>query len=75
MDSLHLRREKLLYSFGKKCLILDQTKELFPKSHWSHYMKTRNQEEYLVTHNNAERFRNSTIPYIQRMLNEKSPYS
>jgi hypothetical protein len=75
MDSLHLRREMLLYSFGKKCILLDQTKELFPKSNKVHDMKTRNKEEFQVIHTNTERFRNSTIPYIQRMLNEKSPYS
>ena len=74
LDTLFTRREKLLYSFGKKCLTLEQSKELFPKNNKSHNMNTRIPEEYQVIKTNTERFKNSTVPYIQRMLNKKSPF-
>ena len=32
-------------------------------------MQTRNQEKYKILHANTERLKNSTVPYIQRMLN------
>ena len=32
-------------------------------------MKTRNQERFKVNFANRERYRKSTIPYLQRMLN------
>ena len=74
MDTLFVRREKLLYSFGKKCQTLEQTKELFPMNEKHYSMNTRHHEEYKVLHTNTERFKNSTVPYIQRMLNRKSPF-
>ena len=74
LDTLFIRREKLLYSFGKKCLTLEQSKGLFPKNNKSHIMNTRIPEEYQVTKTNTERFKNSTVPYIQRMMNKKSPF-
>ena len=74
LDKLFTRREKLLYSFGKKCLTLEQPKELFPKNNKSHIMNTRIPEEYQVIKTNTDRFKNSTVPCIQRMLNKKSPF-
>ena len=35
----------------------------------AHVMNTRGAEKYKVTHTNTERFRMSTVPYIQRKLN------
>ena len=70
IDSLFKRREKLILAYGRKCLTLDQTKEFFPLNDNMDTLKLRNRNKYRVTEGNTERFRNSTIPYIQRILNE-----
>ena len=49
--------------------MLEQTKELFPLNDRDLIMQTRNQEKYKILHANTERLKNSTVPYIQRMLN------
>ena len=71
LETLFKRREKLLYSFGKKSTIIEQTKHQFKRKETSHSMNTRNTEKYEVIHANTERLRNSTVPYIQRLLNKK----
>ena len=71
LETLFKRREKLLYSFGKKSTIIEQTKHLFKRKETSHSMNTRNTEKYEVIHANTERLRKSTVPYIQRLLNKK----
>ena len=71
MDTLFERREKLLFSFGRKCEKLEQTKDLFPRKVNEHQMNHRFEEKYHVLKANTERMRNSTVPYIQRLLNTK----
>ena len=70
METLHDRREKLMLKFGLKCTHLKETKELFTLKKASHNMKTRHPEKYNVFNAKTERMRSSTVPYIQRMLNE-----
>ena len=69
IETLTERREKLIKAHGKKCLQLKQTMDLFPLNDKEHYMRTINTEKYKVLNANTERFRNSTVPYIQRVLN------
>ena len=69
IETLYERRRNLLGVFGKKCLVLEQTKELFPFNDRELIMQTRNQEKYNILHANTERLKNSTVPYIQRVLN------
>ena len=69
LQTLHDRREKLLLKFGRKCLTLPQTKELFPENKKAHDMKTRNPEKYTVLKAHTSRLMNSAVPAIQRMLN------
>ena len=69
IETLAGRREKLILAFGKKCLFLEQTKDLFPLSNKEHTMEIRNTDKYKVIHINRERLRNSTVPYIQKVLN------
>ena len=71
LETLFKRREKLLYSFGKKSTIIEQTKHLFKRKETLHSMNTRTTEKYEVIHANTERLRNSTVPYIQRLMNKK----
>ena len=55
-----------------QCLNIEQTKHLFIRKETDHPMKKRFQETYEVIHANTERFRNSTVPYIQRLMNKKA---
>ena len=75
IDSLVKRREKLILAYGQKCLTLDQTKELFPRNENIDTFKLKTRDKYIVTQANTERLRNSTVPYIQRMMNEKEKYT
>ena len=70
IETLYKRREKLIRTFGRKCLQLDQTKELFPFNKNIPNIKTRNHEKFQILHANTERLKNSTVPYIQRILNQ-----
>ena len=76
MDTLFARRHKLILKFGKKCFNLPQTKYIF---HWMKintvWRQKKNQEKYHVTKANTSRLYNSTIPYIQRLLNRKDSTS
>ena len=75
IETLYERRETLLKNFGKKCLKLEQTRELFPLNEINHTMQTRNKEKYKIVHANTDRLKNSTVPYIQRMLNNEEKQS
>ena len=69
LETLYERREKLILKFGLKCTQLDQTKHLFPQNRTECEMETRNKEKYKVNHARTNRYKNSTVPYIQRKLN------
>ena len=69
LESLHDRRQRLLLKFGRKCLKLQQTKELFPLNMKAHDMKTRHTEKYTVLKAHTNRLMNSAVPAIQRILN------
>ena len=71
LDSLYERREKLCLSFAKRCLKMENLKKLFPKRKVKHDMKTRKSEKYFVKNINTERYRISSIPAMQRMLNKE----
>ena len=75
IDSLVKRREKLILAYGRKCLKLEQTRELFPVNENIPTLKLRTRDKYTVTPANTERLKNSTVPYIQRMLNEKEKHN
>ena len=70
LDSLKVRREELCYKFAKKCTKSDKSKDLFPLRLKEHAMETREQEKYHVQHANTERQKNSSIIFMQRLLNK-----
>ena len=72
LETLEERREKLILKFGKQCIKLEQTKELFPLKTKIHGMNTRSSEVYEVFNAHTQRYRNSTVPYIQRILNKEN---
>ena len=69
MDTLFQRREKIMYKYSKKCLRLDITNHMFPLNSTEHKMDSRYREKYQVTHAHTSHLMNSTVPYIQRLLN------
>ena len=54
-----------------KCTQNEKTFNMFPINKNYHSMKLRNQEKYVVKFANAERLKNSAIPYMQRLLNNE----
>ena len=45
-------------------------KRMFPKYLKMHTMKTRNPEKFIVEHAKTERFKKSSIIYMQNLLNQ-----
>ena len=69
LSTLKERRKKLSLSFAKKCLKSDDNKDLFPQV--EKLVNTRQHERFFVTPARTERLAKSTIPYLQRLLNEE----
>ena len=70
MESLHERRETIALRFAKNCLKNENFSKLFPLNNQKHEMTVRNPLKYQIKKANTERLKVSTIPYMQRMLND-----
>ena len=70
IDSLCERREKLMLKFAKKGLKSVQFRKLFPVKKQIHKMKTRNPKKFVVNNACTERYSKSSVPAMQRLLNE-----
>ena len=70
IETLYKRRELLCYRFAKKGLKLSQFKKLFPVSKSLHVMQKRNQDRFIVNSAKTERYKRSSIPSMQRLLNK-----
>ena len=70
LDSLRERREKMALKFAKKSLKQDGFSKLFPLNIPKHGMVKRNPAKYVVNKTNTERYKKSTVPYLQRLLNK-----
>ena len=69
LETLKLRRTQLSLSFAKKCLKSDRMSDLFPLN--EKIVNTRPHEKYYVTPAKTERLAKSTVPYLQRLLNQQ----
>ena len=69
IESLDARRKSLCLKFAKNCLKVDKLKKMFPKSSTKHNMSKRSFELYKVNRTLTERYLNSAVPQMQRMLN------
>ena len=70
MDTLKNTREILCLNFAlksRKCL---KTKHMFPENDKLHSMELRKPERYKVDHANTERFRKSSVIYMQNLQNK-----
>ena len=70
LQTLNERREQLCLSFAKKCLNNPKTKSMFQLQEKIHQMPKRKEETFLVNHANTKRLQISSIPYMQRLLNQ-----
>ena len=67
--TLHERREHRSLKFAVKCTSHQTNKRLFPLNPSEDTHCIRNREEYKVNKTHTESYKNSTIPYLQRKLN------
>ena len=70
LETLEARRKTLSLSFIKRSLADGKLRDLFPVRKKHHTMQTRKQEKYKVTHAHTDRFKNSPIITLQKLLNE-----
>ena len=70
MKSLSERRENLCLNLAIKCTKNKKMKKMFPLNTRLHKMKTRNPLKYFTQHANTERLKNSSIIYMQNLLNQ-----
>ena len=70
LTKLSLRRQSRSLSYAKKCVKHSQNKRMFPLNpNLNNTLDIRNREPYKVNFCRTEAYRNSTIPYCQRLLN------
>ena len=65
LETLSVRRQALCLKFAKKCVVHDKAKELFPLN-----TEKRNKDKFKVQFASTGRLMKSSIPQLQRMLNE-----
>ena len=70
LQILSERRQELCLNFAKKCVKNPKTSHMFPMNIKKHQIQTRIPENFKVQYANTERFRKSSIIYMQHLLNE-----
>ena len=70
LQSLDERREMIALRFVKSSLKNANFSKLFPLKKMKHVMNVRNPMKYQLNKANTERYKKSTIPYLQRLLNK-----
>ena len=70
LQSLDKRREMISLRFVKNCLKNSNFSKLFPLKKINHVMSVRNPLKYYINKANTERYKKSTIPYLQGLLNK-----
>ena len=72
--TLEIRREKLCLKFAKECTRNEKLKDMFPLSFNDHNMDKRHLHKFKVNHAKTERYKLSSIPYLQRLLNSNTQF-
>ena len=72
IDSLYDRREELCLSFARKCTksANSQARSIFPPNQTHTTVGTRYPEKYHVNMAKTDRYKDSAVPYMQRLLND-----
>ena len=68
LETLEKRRDKLCLIFAQRCIESDKSHDLFPLK--ENKFNTRNNEKYFIIKSKTKRLSKSTIPYLQKLLNE-----
>ena len=71
LETLEERRRILALKFGKNCIQNTKTQNLFPLRKKIHKIKTRKEEKFKVIKARKKRLQKSTVPNLQRLLNEE----
>ena len=70
LDKLETRRRKLNLNFAKKSLKLKNMCTLFPLKTSLHDMKKRNENKYVINNAKTYRYKVSSVPHMQCLLNQ-----
>ena len=70
LQSLDDRRQMIAMRFAKNCLKNENYSKLFPLNNTKHGMKVRDPLKYQIKKANTERYKGSSVIYMQRLLNE-----
>ena len=70
LESLAERRKKRCLDFSLKSLKHPKLQRIFPRNPNKNTHDTRTHEEFTVNFAKTTAYRNSAIPYCQRLLNE-----
>ena len=70
LETLSARREALCLNFALKCTKSDKVSHMFPLNKKEHAMETRLEDKFKVQFANTTRLKNSSIIYMQKLLNE-----
>ena len=71
LESLVKRRKLLCLRFAKNCIKNEKVKNLFTRNVSKHKMKKRKRKVFKVPQANTERYKNSAIPYMTKLLNKE----
>ena len=71
LETLKERRNNLCLIFAKKCLKNPKMQSLFPPNNRTHPMDIRNHKHFQVDFAHTERMKDSTILYMQNLLNNE----
>ena len=71
LQTLHQRREEKCLRFAKKCLKHPVNKRLFPLNKNNHTLHANSKEKFVVNFARGDELKKSTIPYLQRRLNNE----
>ena len=72
LQTLVERREILCLKLATTSTQNEKTDKFFPLNQKQHTMKKRKNEKYKVNYARTERLKNSSIPYMQRLLNQRN---
>ena len=70
LESLSDRREQRALKFSMKAIKHERNRKLFPLNPTAGIFNTRYNERFYVNFASTSAYRNSAIPYCQRLLNE-----
>ena len=70
IESLSDCREKLCVSFANRAPTHPKFKHMFPKNNKTHQIGTRKQEKFKVQHAHTDRLKDSSIIFMQNLLNK-----